>query len=87
MVVARSSTTASYQTSRDCVWRGNFLYARCQVGSAFDCFCMACWFGQDVLWLDPEQAQPRRRLTPAVWRAFPQHPPAAAARGTTSFRT
>jgi hypothetical protein len=47
MVVARNSTTASNQTSRDCLLRDNFLYAH---------FCMACWFGQDVLWLDPEQA-------------------------------
>ena len=44
--------------------------------SAFDClFARTRWFGQDVLWLDPEPAQPFRQLTAAVWRAFPQHPP------------
>jgi len=44
--------------------------------SAFDvCFVRTRWFGQDVLWLDPEPAQPFRELTAAVWRAFPQHPP------------
>jgi 2'-5' RNA ligase len=43
---------------------------------AFDvCFGRTRWFGQDVLWLDPEPAQPFRELTAAVWRAFPQHPP------------
>jgi 2'-5' RNA ligase len=44
--------------------------------SAFDChFVRTRWFDQDVLWLDPEPAQPFRQLTAAVWRAFPQHPP------------
>jgi hypothetical protein len=38
-------------------------------------FARTRWFGQDVLWLDPEPAQPFRQLTAAVWRAFPQHPP------------
>lgn len=44
--------------------------------SAFDCsFLRTRWFGEDVLWLDPEPAQPFRQLTTAVWDAFPQHPP------------
>jgi 2'-5' RNA ligase len=44
--------------------------------SAFDCcFVRTRWFDQEVLWLDPEPAQPFRQLTAAVWRAFPQHPP------------
>jgi 2'-5' RNA ligase len=43
---------------------------------AFDCcFARARWFGQDVLWLDPEPDEPFRRLTAAVWAAFPQQPP------------
>jgi 2'-5' RNA ligase len=44
--------------------------------SAFDCcFVRTRWFGEDVLWLDPEPAQPFQQLTVAVWQAFPQHPP------------
>jgi len=44
--------------------------------SAFDCrFLRTRWFGEDVLWLDPEPAQPFRQLTAAVWGAFPQYPP------------
>ena len=44
--------------------------------SAFDCrFVRTRWFGEDVLWLDPEPAEPFRQLTTAVWSAFPQHPP------------
>lgn len=44
--------------------------------NAFDCrFLRTRWFGEDVLWLDPEPAQPFRQLTTAVWGAFPQHPP------------
>lgn len=43
---------------------------------AFDCrFRRTQWFGQDVLWLAPEPADPFRRLTSAVCTAFPQHPP------------
>jgi 2'-5' RNA ligase len=43
---------------------------------AFNCwFVRTRWFGQDVLWLDPEPAQPFRQLTAAVWQAFPRHPP------------
>jgi 2'-5' RNA ligase len=44
--------------------------------SAFDCcFVRTRWFSQDVLWLDPEPAQPFRQLTAAVWKAFPEYPP------------
>jgi 2'-5' RNA ligase len=32
-------------------------------------------FAEDVLWLAPEPAEPFRRLTQAVWRAWPHHPP------------
>lgn len=43
---------------------------------AFECSFARCqWFGQDVLWLDPDPAQPFRELTTAVSRVFPQHPP------------
>ena len=43
---------------------------------AFDChFRSTGWFGQDVVWLDPEPGEPFRRLTAAVWDAFPQYPP------------
>lgn len=44
--------------------------------SAFHCrFTHTDWFGEDVLWLAPEPAEPFRQLTAAVWGAFPQHPP------------
>lgn len=44
--------------------------------SSFDCcFRRTQWFGEDVLWLEPEPAEPFRTLTTAVWAAFPQHPP------------
>jgi 2'-5' RNA ligase len=44
--------------------------------NAFDCrFVRTRWFDRNVLWLDPEPAQPFRQLTAAVWRAFPQYPP------------
>jgi 2'-5' RNA ligase len=44
--------------------------------AAFDCrFERAQWFGQDVLWLDPEPAGWFRDLTNAVWGAFPDHAP------------
>jgi len=33
------------------------------------------WFGDEVLWLAPEPAQPFRNLTAAVWREFSQYPP------------
>jgi 2'-5' RNA ligase len=44
--------------------------------AAFDCrFARTAWFGEDVVYLDPEPAQPFRELTAAVWTAFPEHPP------------
>ncbi len=43
---------------------------------AFTCrFRRTRWFDEDVLWLDPEPAEPFRELTAAVSEAFPQHPP------------
>lgn len=43
---------------------------------AFDAtFAGTGWFGSDVLWLAPDPAEPFRRLTLAVWREFPEHPP------------
>lgn len=48
------------------------------VGSvgAFDCrFLRTEWFADDVLWLAPEPPGPFRRLTNAVWDAFPQQAP------------
>lgn len=42
-------------------------------------FARTDWFGEDVLWLAPEPAQPFRDLTAAVVVAFPQHPPYAGA--------
>lgn len=47
---------------------------------AFDCrFECTGWFGADVLWLQPDPAEPFRRLTAAVWAAFPSCPPYAGA--------
>jgi 2'-5' RNA ligase len=49
--------------------------AVCRV-SAFECrFEQTRWFGEEVLWLDPEPAEPFRRLTTIIWRAFPGFPP------------
>jgi hypothetical protein len=43
---------------------------------AFSCqFARTQWFREDVLWLDPDPADPFRRLTAAVWDAFPAYPP------------
>jgi 2'-5' RNA ligase len=43
---------------------------------AFDCrFMRTSWFGQDVVWLNPEPNEPFRQLTAAIWDAFPLHPP------------
>ncbi len=43
---------------------------------AFDVtFPRTAWFGDDVLWLAPEPAQPFCDLTAAVFAAFPDHPP------------
>jgi len=43
---------------------------------AFECeFARVCWFGEDVVWLAPEPAEPFRALTNIVYAAFPQFPP------------
>ena len=48
--------------------------------SAFDCsFARTSWFGQDVLWLAPDPAQPFRDLTNGIFEAFPDYPPYAGA--------
>jgi hypothetical protein len=50
---------------------------------AFSCsFRRTAWFDDDVLWLDPDPAQPFRDLTAAVWRAFPDYPPYGGAHDT-----
>ena len=42
----------------------------------FGCTFSRCeWFGEDVLWLAPDQDKPFRRLTLAVSAEFPDHPP------------
>jgi 2'-5' RNA ligase len=52
------------------------LDAALRVVPAFDCAFERCeWFGDDVLWVAPEPAQPFRALTTAVWREFPEYPP------------
>ncbi|WP_138757783.1 2'-5' RNA ligase family protein [Modestobacter altitudinis] len=38
-------------------------------------FRRTAWFGDDVLWLAPEDPQPFRELTGRLHAAFPQHPP------------
>jgi hypothetical protein len=51
--------------------------ARCV--ASFECrFERTRWFGEHVLWLDPNPAEPFRRLTAAVGAAFPECPPTAA---------
>ncbi len=48
------------------------------VGSVtvFDCeFLATAWFGQEVVWLAPQPAEPFRALTRAVSAAFPDYPP------------
>lgn len=43
---------------------------------AFDCYLATTrWFGDEVLWLDPQPAAPFSHLTTVVWDAFPEHPP------------
>jgi 2'-5' RNA ligase len=43
---------------------------------AFECtFRRTGWFGAEALWLAPEPEEPLRRLTLAVWAAFPGYPP------------
>jgi 2'-5' RNA ligase len=56
--------------------------ARVAVGSVagFDCHFARCgWFGEDVMWLAPEPADPFRALTAAVHAAFPHCPPFSGA--------
>ncbi len=44
--------------------------------TAFDCaFARCSWFGDRVLWLAPEPAEPFRDLTTALVAAFPGHLP------------
>ena len=49
--------------------------------AAFDCvFAHTEWFGDEVVWLAPEPAEPfRAPHAPAIWQAFPDHPPYAGA--------
>ena len=43
---------------------------------AFDCtLARVAWFGSQVVWLDPEPAEPFRHLTTQVWQRFPQCSP------------
>jgi hypothetical protein len=43
---------------------------------AFDySFSTSAWFGTDVLYLAPDDPEPFLRLTEAIVRAFPDHPP------------
>ncbi|MBB2903379.1 2'-5' RNA ligase [Kineococcus radiotolerans] len=60
------------------------------VGAFQVTFTETGWFGSEVLWLAPTPEQPLRRLTQAVFSAFPDHPPYGGAHGldpTTSSRT
>ncbi len=51
-----------------------------RVVSAFDCsFAETSWFGEDVLWLAPDPAQPFRDLTAGIFKTFPGYPPYAGA--------
>jgi 2'-5' RNA ligase len=52
------------------------LEALCARGEPFDYrFAQTAWFGDEVLWLAPDDPQPFRALTEAVHEAFPAHPP------------
>ncbi len=43
---------------------------------AFACvFSRVAWFGQEVVWLAPDPAEPFRALTELVWTRFPECPP------------
>jgi 2'-5' RNA ligase len=42
-------------------------------------FASTAWFGDTVLWLAPEPAEPFRSLLSSVATAFPEHPPYAGA--------
>jgi hypothetical protein len=55
---------------------GAALLAAVRSVDAFECtFAATDWFGSDALWLAPRPAEPLRRLTLAVWAAFPACPP------------
>lgn len=42
----------------------------------FDCtFSTTGWFGDEVVWLRPDDDEPFRVMSNAVWKAFPAHPP------------
>jgi hypothetical protein len=45
------------------------------VGSFPCAFSRVAWFGQDVVWLAPDPAEPFRALTDLVWTRFPECPP------------
>lgn len=38
-------------------------------------FSRSDWFGDEVLWLAPDESERFRDLTRRVWTAFPAHPP------------
>ena len=58
------------------------LAAAVRTVPAFECsFATTRWFDTDVVWLRPEPGEPFRRLTRAVWTAFPDHPPHGGAHG------
>src|SRR3954451_7792456 len=46
-------------------------------------FPRTAWFGDEVVWLAPDPAQPFRDLTAAVWTAFPDCPPYGGAHDDT----
>lgn len=49
---------------------------------AFDCmFARVRWFGDHLVWLQPEPELPFRLLTQAVWDRFPEQPPYGGAHG------
>jgi 2'-5' RNA ligase len=57
----------------DVLRRLESLFARVE---AFDYrFSRTAWFGEDVLWLAPDEPAPFRGLTEKVHAAFPDHPP------------
>ncbi|MGH3621566.1 MAG: 2'-5' RNA ligase family protein [Sciscionella sp.] len=44
--------------------------------TVFECvFSRVRWFGEHLVWLQPEPDAPFRALTAAVWHRFPDHPP------------
>jgi 2'-5' RNA ligase len=54
------------------------LRAAARTVPAFDAsFARTAWFGDEVVWLAPEPAEPFRQLTSAVHTEFPRYPPYA----------